>query len=111
MMKIILLIIVATILGFMGCTSSSISWQTLMQQESGYCASKFSNKEEREECEIQYLAIQHAKKECQNYTHPEYCLVIAQYSWDNYIKYVLKRKPTKADAQSYPMICAGKEEK
>ncbi|MBN2823815.1 MAG: hypothetical protein JXQ76_00710 [Campylobacterales bacterium] len=109
-MKIIFFIIAITILGFMGCTHSSISWQTLMKEESSYCTTKFKNKEEIEECEIKYLAIEHAKKECQNYTHPEYCLAIAEYSWDNYIKYVIKRKPTKADATKYPMICAGKSD-
>ncbi len=110
-MKIFLFIIGFAVLAFVSCTHSSIAWETLIKEKSGYCANKFQDKEEMEACEVKHLAVQHAKKECQNYTHPEYCLAIAEYSWENYIKYVIKRKPTKQDAQSYPMICGDKESK
>jgi len=110
-MKIVLFSIAAIMLLFIGCTHSSISWETLIKEDSGYCTKKFKDKEDIEMCEIKYLAVQHAKKECQNYTHPEYCLAIAEYSWDNYIKYVIKGKPTKEHAQSYPMICGRKEKR
>lgn len=112
MIRIVVAVLGVAIVFLMSCTHSAISWERLSKEKSGYCATKYSDKEQLEMCKITYIAVQRAKKECQNFTHPDYCLVLAQHSWENYIKYVLKgKKPTKADAQKYPMICEGKEKK
>jgi|GEM_PF-1065053 len=109
MVKIVVATVGIAVLLLMSCTHSSISWETLSKEKGSYCTQKFKDKEQLEMCEITYLAVQRAQKECQNFTHPEYCLVLAQHSWENYIKYVIKGKPTKEDANKYPMICEGGE--
>jgi len=107
MIKIVVPVIGVAVLALMSCTHSAISWEALSKEKSGYCAKKYTDKEQLEACAITYIAVQRAKKECQNFTHPEYCLVIAEHSWENYIKYVVKGKPTKEHANTYPMICEG----
>jgi hypothetical protein len=105
MLKIVIPLIGVMIISLSGCTHWATLWEKLIEEKSSsYCIEHYNNKEKREQCTITYSALQRDKKECKRFTHPEYCLILAKYSWENYIQYGIKGRVTKEDAYKYPII-------
>ncbi|MFB9136102.1 hypothetical protein ACFSJQ_21825 [Vibrio olivae] len=93
-----------------GC-SSSVSWSELEkhQSDANYCSSAFVESQQIESCEIEQIAYQRAKDQCQYDSNPEYCEIMARHGWRNFKEIILSVEPTKEHARIYPVICGFKE--
>ena len=97
-------------INFSGCASSSPSWRVLGKQgiNSNMCSLKLKDKSEIEKCNIKQLAAIREKEECQKDIAPGYCVLMAEYSWNNFVDLVVKGKTTRKHADIYPIMCGWK---
>jgi len=110
--KFVMGVILVGAISFSGCVSSSPSWKVLGKQgvDSNLCSLKLKDKSEIEECNIKQLAAIRAKEECKKDMNPEYCVLMAEYSWNNFVDLVAKGKATKMHAERYPIMCGWRTE-
>ncbi|RUO29738.1 hypothetical protein CWE12_07135 [Aliidiomarina sedimenti] len=108
--KAIMVLSAAVILS--GCSSTGVSWKTFKNDDvdAGYCSATFVEPADVNACEVEYVALQRAKTECEKDVNPDYCVLMAENGWDNFKDMVLTVEPTKEHAESYPVMCRSEDD-
>ena len=109
MIKNILTVIGCSVL-LSACASSSVAWDTLEKESNApsFCDSTFTDKVKIEACKIESIALKKAQSECVKDSNPDYCILMAEYSWNNFKDVVLTSAPTREHANMYPVFCGKK---
>lgn len=106
-------IISILLLTLTACSTTKKSYWSELQNSganSAYCKNNLKNSEDIDKCELDSLALEHARKECNKDSSPEYCLVMAKSGWEDFKLFVgVGGKITKQMAQEYPVMCGHKE--
>lgn len=93
-----------------GCASGGMSWSNLKQfGDNGeqYCRDTYQNAGKREECIQNFIVLQRAQEQCQKDSDPGYCLLMAEYGWNNF-KDANQGNVTRSAAENWPIICGWK---
>ena len=112
-MKKLVTLFLAIFILLTGCASSGISWDTLKKEgsTSGYCRNNYDKQKNISSCEIELAALRNAQYQCKKDSHPSYCVLMAEYNWDNFKAVVLTSAPTIKHAKLFPIMCGHKERK